>query len=219
MKTEKDVCIKKQENLYETDNELRWQFERCLLPKSQWCKHEMIIDENNEEDSKAYDRLADIKCNIKYFVKKEHINLYINSDLLGNGKTTWAIRLLQSYLYETKTRATINEQVTGLYISVPKLLADLKDFRTESSQQYISYVKDNIANVDLVVWDDIAIEEMSGYDRLQLYVFINDRIFAEQANIFTSNVALKELYKVTGRRIADRLAICEDIEFFGDGWR
>lgn len=197
-----------------------WQLERSLLPKAKFEKQEIVLDDENDCDADAYERLNEIKRDIYNFVR-DGKNLYICSDTVGNGKTTWSIKMLQYYLYQTQAKGYCSSQVTGLFISVPKLLANLKDFTTTSAQKYVEYVKKNIEKVDLVVWDDFALEESTSYDRLQLYVFLNDRIFAEQANIFTSNVDTREtLQKYVGDRLVSRsFEVSEVIKLEGMGGR
>ena len=48
-------------------------------------------------DSKSYSNLANIKDKIDLFVK-QHQNLLISSNTVGNGKTTWACKILLSYI-------------------------------------------------------------------------------------------------------------------------
>lgn len=206
MKQEKSGLSKQEKfELQLEDNSFRRNLAISMLPREQWTYHEMILDEHNDCDSSAYAELAEIKKHIVDFVNSENNNLFICSRQVGNGKTTWAVRLLQAYLYATRRQAVIDESPTGLYISVPELIANLKDFNTSTAKDYVERVKKYIDNAYLVVWDDLAIEEMSGYDRLQLYVFLNNRIFRKQANIFTSNVdELGWLTDLVGERIVSR---------------
>lgn len=206
MKQEKSGLSKQEKfELQLEDNSFRRNLAISMLPREQWTYHEMILDEHNDCDSSAYAELAEIKKHIVDFVNSENNNLFICSRQVGNGKTTWAVRLLQAHLYATRTHAVVNESPTGLFISVPELIANLKDFNTSKAKKYVEYVKNHIDRADLVVWDDLAIEEMSGYDRLQLYVFLNNRIFRKQANIFTSNVdELGWLTDLVGERIVSR---------------
>ena len=50
-----------------------------------------------EQDRKAFSTLANIKENINEFIKNGN-NLYIYSSNVGNGKSVWALKLLQAYM-------------------------------------------------------------------------------------------------------------------------
>lgn len=201
------------------DKKYIWQLEHSLLPKAKFSKQEVMIDKLNECDTNAFKRLGEIKQNIDTFVEESR-NLYICGGI-GNGKTSWAIKILQKHLYLNRDAEYFDNLVQGLFISVPKLIANVKDFTTRNAKDYLDYVKSNIERVNLVIWDDFALEETTMFDRLQLYVFLNDRILAEKSNIFTSNITnLEGLEKIVGKRIASRsYDISEIITLNGKGVR
>ena len=206
-------------NVFE-DKAFIWQLENSMMPKIGYEKQKLIISDHNECDKKVYAKLTEIRDNINDFVKSGK-SIYICGDVVGNGKTSWAVKLLQQYLYNTRKNAYFDEVVTGLFISVPELIANLKDFTTKSAKKYMEYVKANIERVKLIIWDDFALEETSSYDRLQLYVFLNNRILNKQASIFTSNIVEpKDLDKIVGARIKSRsYDVSEIITLNGKGAR
>jgi len=179
--------------------QMQYQMENSGLPPYRQKAINLYINDNNEIDRDAYMQLADIRKNIVEFVN-DHKNLYLCSKYTGNGKTSWAIKMLHTYFHYT----AIGNYGTlkGMYVSVADLLLKLKDFNNPVSNSY----KNSLKEVDLVIWDDIALTDISPYDYSQLYSIINDRIFAGKSNIFTSNCTdIKELYKFVGDKLASRI--------------
>lgn len=178
--------------------EMKWQMDNSGLPVKLQKPIELFINEDNKCDRVAFRRLSSIRKDIVKFVD-EGSNLYI-CGRSGNGKTSWAIKLLQSYLHH---RAPGNyERLQGMFVSVSDLLLKLKDFNNPVSKQY----KDNLEDAPLVVWDDICVTNISKYDYSQIYTFINNRMLAGKSNIFTTNVTDKTiLEEVFGERLVSRI--------------
>lgn len=163
-----------------------------------------------DADYDAYCLLADIKDNIIDFVEGGG-NLYIASNETGNGKTTWATKLMLKFFDEIW--AGNGFRVRGLFLHVPTLLLRLKNFKDPLSEEF----KANILNTDLVIWDDIAATDMSNYDLTQLLMFIDQRILNAKASIYTSNLATQQqLSEAVGQRLASRIwNTCEVVIFQG----
>lgn len=150
-------------------------------------------------DLNQYSKLADIKSDIVNFVN-DGGNLFICSKYTGNGKTSWAIKLLLRYF--DQIWAGNGFRVRGLFVNVPTLLLQLKNFGNPLSEEYKKYLMD----VDVVVWDEIASTSISNYDYGNLLMFLDHRIFADKSNIFTSNaVSKEELEKNVGAKLASRI--------------
>lgn len=150
-------------------------------------------------DLEAYSILADIKSDIVSFVENGE-NLFICSKYTGNGKTSWALKLLLKYFDEIW--AGNGFRVRGLFVNVPTLLLQLKNFSHPISEEY----KRNLMEADLIVWDELASTSISNYDYGNLLMFIDSRVFNEKANIFTSNaVTSEELAKSIGSKLTSRI--------------
>lgn len=150
-------------------------------------------------DLKQYSKLADIKADIVDFVEAGN-NLFICSKNTGNGKTSWALKLLLKYF--DQIWAGNGFRVRGLFVNVPTLLLQLKNFSNPLSEEYKKW----LMNVDVVVWDEIASTSISNYDYGNLLMFLDHRIFSDKANIFTSNATSKdELEKNVGAKLASRI--------------
>jgi len=178
--------------------ELKWQMDNSGLPEKLQKPIDMYITDCNRCDRSSYKRLADIRKNIVKYVTEGN-NLYICGEA-GNGKTSWAIKLLQSYLHHMAHGNY--EKLQGIFVSVSDLLLRLKDFNNPIPKEY----KDNLEKVPLVVWDDIGISGISQYDYTQLYTLINNRSLAGKSNIFTSNlVDRRDLEDLIGERLTSRI--------------
>lgn len=196
----KDVCKQPtcQENcmIY---TQLKWQMNNSGLPECKQAPISLYITQNNKCDKPVFTILGDIRKNIVSFVQ-EGGNLCLTSKYTGNGKTSWAIKLLQTYLHYTA--GGNYENLKGMFVSVPEFLLKLKDFNNPISNTY----KQRLQNVDLVVWDEVALTGVTPYDYNQLYVYIETRMMAGKANIFTCNYSTQEeLEQVLGSRLTSRI--------------
>ena len=159
-------------------------------------------------DYYAFCDLADIKDTIVDYVNRENTHLYICSEETGNGKTSWAIKLLLKYFDEIW--AGNGFRVRGYFQHVPALLNTLKDFSNPHN-----VLKKTLENADLVVWDDIAGAKLSDYDIQQLLILLDNRIIEDKTNIYTGNLTSYEaLKKVLGSRLASRIWNCSTIVKF-----
>ena len=183
--------------------QMKYQMEHSGLPLAKQKPIRLWLDDNADE--KSFNRLAEIRKDIVNFVEQGK-NLYICSKWTGNGKTSWAIKMLHTYFHHTAVGNYDN--LKGMFVSTTELLLQLKDFNNPLPKSYI----DNLKNVDLVIWDDIAISGMSNYDFTQLYSIIDSRILAEKSNIFTSNQpSVEEFSKLMGGRLASRIYYTSEI--------
>lgn len=193
--------------------ELKWQMDNSGLPAKLQRPIDMYLSDVNRVDKKAYERLKAIRKDIVQHVK-DGDNFYL-CGRAGNGKTSWAIKILQTYLH---FKASGNyEKLQGMFVSVADLLIKLKDFDNPVTKEF----RDNLEEVPLVVWDDICITNLSKYDYSQFYTLINNRMLAGKSNIFTTNISDKEtLEDVFGERLVSRIyGSSEIIELKGGDMR
>ena len=176
-------------------SEMKYLMENSGIPKSKQMPQTLIAD----VDLEKYTLLADIKSDIVEFVADGE-NLFICSKYTGNGKTSWAIKLMLKYFDEVW--AGNGFKVRALFVNVPTLLLQLKNFKNPISEEY----KKNLMNVDLVVWDEIASTNISNYDYSNLLMYIDYRILNDKSNIFTSNItSASELEKLVGAKLTSRI--------------
>lgn len=192
--------------------EMNYLIEHSGIPK---IKHlPPILTPSNNHDVQIFKKLSKAKNNIVTSVNNGE-NIYITSSITGNGKTSWAIKILLKYFDEIWAGNGLRTR--GLFVHVPTLLMELKDFNNPISKEY----KELLKNCDLVVWDDIASTDLSGYDYSQLMTFIDYRTLAEKSNIYTGNiVAKRDLEDALGTRLASRIFNnCQVFEITGEDER
>ena len=199
----KSFCLRR----YKLDN----LYVLALLSNSQKSKLSLKIDSDGT-DLEAFKKLAEIDKNIVDFVEKGK-NLYLHSSQCGNGKTSWSIRFIQSYLNKIWPKSSLT--CRALFISVPRFLLAIKDNISEKSD-YISYIKENILTADIVVFDDIAAKVGSDFEIQHLLNYIDNRISLGKTNIYTSNLSRKEMFNAVGERLTSRITnYSDEIELFG----
>lgn len=152
-------------------------------------------------DLKEFQQLKSIQDNIEDFVKNGD-NLLIHSRTPGNGKTSWALRLLQTYFNRIWLKATLN--CHALFINVPYFLIALKDNINEKND-YIQHINSNISSCDLVIWDDIGHKMGTDYEISNLLSMIESRIIYNKSNIYTSNLTDQQLQTALDGRLASRI--------------
>lgn len=199
----KDFCMRKYRLGYLYDNSL-------LTDKQRQFKSLRV--DSDGTDLHEFQKLANLEKNMDKFVENG-ANLYLHSYNCGNGKTSWAIRLLTGYFNKIWYKSNFGCQ--GMFISVPRYLLALKE-NISGHNDYAEFVNKYVLDADLIVWDDIATKVGTEFELNHLLNMINTRMDAGKANIFTSNLGQKDLENSLGERLASR--ICNksiDIELHG----
>lgn len=185
-------CLKK----YKTD----YYFNVGFIPIDKRIKFPLRID-NDGKDEVAFTRLVEIEGNISNFVN-EGKNLYIYSCNCGNGKTSFAFRMLRSYINQQWLNKEMHPIV--MFISVPRFLLELKANISKRSE-YIEDIENNIFDCDLVVWDDIGNKMGTEFEVTHLLNLIDTRINLNKSNIYTSNLGKDDLHTTLGDRLYSRI--------------
>lgn len=178
--------------------ELEYMLQSSGLPKQHWKEKSLaLLDRGDEENYKI---LKTLYVNMDRFVEDGR-NLFICSKNVGNGKTSWAIKLMQSFF--KKVWAGNGMRTRALFVNVPMFLTRLKDFDNPLDEDYLYC----LMNCDLVIWDDIAFSErLTEFEYNKLLTYIDYRVFNVKANIYTSNVVSREeVSKVLGARLTSRV--------------
>lgn len=208
---------------YKFDINKCWYIEHCEKVNSEDCNagcvrymemHYLMghsnIPENRQfpmmltptsEDVKAFIKLREVKEDISTFIS-DGKSLYIHSKHFGNGKTTWAIKMLQSFF--DKVWAGNGFRCRGVFIHVPTLLNKIKDNFNNKDENFTA-LKNSLTTVDVVVWDDIAATKLSDYDHSVLLSFIDQRTLNCMSNIYTGNLSGEELSNAVGNRLFSRI--------------
>ena len=188
-------------------------FKQSNLPEALWNYKELIC---HEKDLQVYKQLQAKSDAILNFIDAGN-NLYIYSENCGNGKTTWAIRLMYSYFDKIWHKSCFD--CKALFVSVPKFLYNCKRSISQDVKGF-EELCNLISDVDLVIWDDIGEMKASDYEHQILFQYIDDRINSKKSNIYTSNKNKGQLEDVLGVRLASRIYNCSEcIEFLEEDKR
>ena len=188
-------------------------FKQSNLPEALWGYKELVC---HEKDLQVYKQLQAKSDAILNFIESGN-NLYIYSENCGNGKTTWAIRLMYSYFDKIWHKSCFD--CKALFVSVPKFLYNCKRSISQDVKGF-EELCNLISEVDLVIWDDIGEMKASDYEHQILFQYIDDRINSKKSNIYTSNKNKEQLEDVLGVRLASRIYNCSEcIEFLEEDKR
>ena len=190
-------------------------YSAALMSESQKQHITLRVDQDGT-DLEQFKQLAAIEQDIVNFIK-EGKNLYLHSAIPGNGKSSWSLRLAEAYF--NKIWARTSGKCRVLFISVPRFLLAIKD-NISAKSSYVEYIKDNVLEADLVIWDDLASKVGSEFELSHLLSLIDNRLVLGKSNIYTSNLNKQQLYTAIGERLASRVAnMSIDIELFGSDKR
>lgn len=190
---------------------LNYLYEQALIPLHQRHHLDLKVDKDGS-DIEAFTALKNIENNILDFVGNGD-SLWIYSSIAGNGKTSWALRMVEVYFDKIWFKSDLT--CRALFINVPRFLLALKDNISERSE-YISHIKENILKADLVIWDDIATKSSTVFESENLLYMLDLRNNAGKSNIFTSNLNAKELHQALGDRLSSRIvSLSYNIELRG----
>lgn len=221
MTENKDCWLKDECNQKDCDSfcmrlfKLDYLYKEALISASQ-RKHVALRIDADGTDEQAFSVLKNIENNIESFISQGK-NLYIHSTNTGNGKSSWALRFIQTYFNRVWLKSSL--RCRALFINVPRFLLSLKENISEKSD-YVAHIKENILTCDIVVWDDIATKQTSIFESEHLYSMIEARIVDGKSNIFTSNLTAVEMHKALGDRLYSRIVnLSQDIELKGSDKR
>lgn len=198
----KGVC-----NLYKTEDcnpacprfmEMDYLMKHSGIPKNRQYPTYLVPDPRDRE---AFLDLKDIKDDIVNFVEQGE-NLYLYSSNFGNGKTTWAIKLLQAYF--NRIWPGNGFRIRGLFIHAPSFLTKTKQIIRTPDDDFEA-LKNILPFVDLVIWDDIASTKLGDYDHANLLTYIDQRVLSGLSNIYTGNLGQEDLVDALGNRLTSRV--------------
>ena len=194
----------------------------CNLPHN-WYENYVNKELEVGKDERKHAFLNGISEDIVNWIDEGN-NLYIYSKFIGNGKTTWAIKLaykaiLELSEYESVYNTSYNEMCPVVYVNVDDFLFMNKQSISTGDKSIIDLQR-RIKQAKLVVWDDMGTTKLSDYDYRLIYILVNERVSKELSNIFTSNVIDDELIENVGIRLYSRILETSDIvEFTNHSFR
>lgn len=192
----------------------RYKMERIyansLVPAKYQANTELFIDKDGT-DYAEFIQLQGIAKDIEGFVGRGE-NLYICSEICGNGKTSWATKLL--WCYANRIWPSASDGCKVLFIYVPDFILNIKA-NISSYNEEANFILDNYLNADIVVWDDLATKAASQFELDHLLRMINDRVSAGKTNIYTSNKDIDSLSAIFDERLASRVRMSTVIKLKG----
>ena len=144
-------------------------------------------------------------------------NLYLWSDVKGNGKTSTAAALLNEYMFLSWKASVVFKSSMKV---PPAYFMEVNSFQTlynkfsrngiareiaeETSREYYD-IMEIASTAPLVVMDDIATRSATEAFRADLHDVINKRMVNGLPTIYTSNISINELEHVFDERLANRI--------------
>lgn len=178
---------------------LRALYSLSRIPVKYQYKMDLIPD---DADLKAFEALNEFKENIISHVDNGE-GLYIWGENTGNGKTSWACKIMGYYFRKIAFNSGLENE--GLYIYLPTFLDDLRNSYNNPSLDFEEELE-MVKNCKLLIIDDIGAERVTEWVRERIVSIINTRSSNGMATIYTSNLSLKGLTdKLGDDRISSRI--------------
>lgn len=160
-----------------------------------------------QRDLEAFKALTEFK---EAVVKKVEAgdNLYIWGKNTGNGKTSWACKIMGHYFRKIAFSSGLENE--GLYIYLPTFLNKLRDSFDDKTPEFEKELE-MVESCNLLIVDDIGSERLTEWVRERIISIIHTRVSNGLSTIYTSNLSPDELKAELGDRIASRILGCSQI--------
>ena len=165
---------------------LRALYKMRRIPE-RYCYNIPLVPEG--KDLGAFEALNNFMKNVEEKVENGE-GLYIWSECTGNGKTSWACKILSYYFRKVAFKSGLENE--GLYIYLPTFLDDLRQSYDEPDADF-SELLDMLKNCKLLVIDDIGAEKSTEWVNERLLSIINTRMMKGLSTVYTSNCSLEEM--------------------------
>ena len=174
-------------------------FELSGLPKKYFEPQHLV---KREVDAECWDWLEDVRNNIVEEVQRG-LNIVITSTIVGNGKTSWAVRLLQRYLAETALDGRMVEK--GMFVVSAQLLTEFGDYNYFQTMKEFLERFEKLKTCDLLVIDEIGGGSLTKASYPYLYDLVNYRVDNNLSTIYTTNYTDEEVINILGQRLYSRI--------------
>lgn len=131
---------------------------------------------------------------------------------VGCGKSHLAVAIL---------KGVIAKGYSGLYYNSPDLMRDIRATFDRDSEVKEDDLLEEVTTTDLLVFDDVGAENVTGFVLDRFYLIINERYEGCKPVIITTNLDEPTLENRLGKRIVSRLSeMCETFgPFPEEDWR
>ena len=164
-------------------------------------RYTIALKPENGEDLEAFTVLDNYKNDVLNMVD-EGRGLYIWGKSTGNGKTSWACKIMSYFFRKIAFNTGLENE--GLYIFLPTFLEDLRDNYDNKDPEFDEILR-MIKTCRLLIIDDIGAERVTDWVRERMVSIINTRVSNNLTTIYTSNLSPEELRSELGDRIASRV--------------
>lgn len=164
-------------------------------------RYTIALKPENGEDLEAFTVLDNYKNDVLNMVN-EGRGLYIWGKSTGNGKTSWACKIMSYFFRKIAFNTGLENE--GLYIFLPTFLEDLRDNYDNKDPEFDEILR-MIKTCRLLIIDDIGAERVTDWVRERMVSIINTRVSNNLTTIYTSNLSPEELRSELGDRIASRV--------------
>lgn len=169
------------------------------VPKKYLVPQNLVL---RKADDLAWQWLEDYRSNVVKNVN-EGRNVVITSSTVGNGKTSWAIRLLQRYIAETALDGLLD--VKGVFCVSSSMLEIFGDFGYfETSIEFFNYLN-RLKTCRLLVIDEVGSGRVTQVSYNHFYDLINYRVDNNLCTIYTTNYSDEKIQDVLGKRLYSRI--------------
>jgi len=165
--------------------------------------------------------MTTLESEIKVLEKdvKTNSGLYLYGDA-GTGKTIYAAAVLM----ELKRRSFLSYHsayIKGGFISVAKLLEDIRACFSNQSEKQPQDIIDQYSNTDVLIMDDLGCQKVTDWVLNILLLIINNRYENLKTTIFTANSDLNDLARqFEDNRIPSRIVeMCRIKHFTNKDYR
>lgn len=174
-------------------------FELSGLPRKYFEPQHLV---KREVDAECWDWLEDVRNNIVEEVQRG-LSIVITSTTVGNGKTSWAVRLLQRYLAETALDGRMVEK--GMFVVSAQLLTEFGDYNYFQTMQEFLERFERLKTCELLVIDEIGGGSLTKASYPYLYDLVNYRVDNNLSTIYTTNYTDEEIIDLLGQRLYSRI--------------
>ena len=174
-------------------------FEHSGLPKK-FFEPQILVE--RKADIECWQWLEDVRNNIVEEVQNG-LSIVITSSMVGNGKTSWAVRLLQRYLAETALDGRMVEK--GMFVVSAQLLTEFGDYNYFQTMQEFLERFERIKTCELLVIDEMGGGSLTKASYPYLYDLVNYRVDNNLSTIYTTNYTDEEIIDLLGRRLYSRI--------------
>ena len=164
-------------------------------------RYTIALKPENGEDLEAFTVLDNYKNDVLNMVD-EGRGLYIWGKSTGNGKTSWACKIMSYFFRKIAFNTGLENE--GLYIFLPTFLEDLRDNYDNKDPEFDEILR-MIKTCRLLIIDDIGAERVTDWVRERMVSIINTRVSNNLTTLYTSNLSPEELRSELGDRIASRV--------------